>query len=51
VVVWQELPGYRHLATVLKKLHLVGLVNRAYLVFARLRFRSRCKQGCQLPPR
>jgi predicted DCC family thiol-disulfide oxidoreductase YuxK len=38
VVVWQELPGYRHL-------------NRAYLVFARLRFRSRCKQGCQLPPR
>ena len=51
VVVWQELPGYRHLATVLKKLHLVGLVNRAYLVFARLRFRSRCKQGCELPPR
>lgn len=51
IVVWQELPGYRYLATLLKKLHLVGLANRAYLVFARLRFRSRCKQGCDLPPR
>lgn len=49
VVVWRELPGYRHLANVLTRLHLVGLANCGYRVFARLRFRARCKQGCELP--
>lgn len=50
MVIWQELPYYRHLATVIRTLRLESLLNWAYLKFASRRFKSRCKEGCSLPP-
>lgn len=49
MTIWQELPYYRRLAWLLKRLHLVGLLDRAYHRFARWRFRRRCDQGCKIP--
>lgn len=48
-VIWRELPYYRWLARVLDRLKLFGLIDRIYHRFARRRFRSRCKDGCQIP--
>ncbi|MBP0048707.1 DUF393 domain-containing protein [Marinobacterium sp. AK62] len=50
MLIWRELPCYRHLATVIETLRLTGLLDKLYHRFARWRFRSRCKQGCGLPP-
>ncbi len=50
MVIWQELPYYRHLAAVIRILRLESLLNWAYLKFASRRFKSRCKGGCDLPP-
>jgi len=57
---WQDLfapesspehsPYYRHLAGVIDRLRLTRPLDWAYHRFAVWRFRSRCKQGCKLPP-
>ncbi|MCO4759720.1 MAG: DUF393 domain-containing protein [Oceanospirillaceae bacterium] len=49
VVIWRELPYYRWLARAVDRLKLIGLMDLAYQRFARRRFRSRCKDGCQIP--
>ncbi|MBE9396149.1 DUF393 domain-containing protein [Pontibacterium sp. N1Y112] len=49
VVIWRELPYYRWLARVVVGLKLIGLMDIVYQRFARRRFRSRCKEGCQIP--
>jgi predicted DCC family thiol-disulfide oxidoreductase YuxK len=43
--VWAELPGYRHLARVVRSLGLVSLLDRAYTGFARRRYARRCAEG------
>jgi predicted DCC family thiol-disulfide oxidoreductase YuxK len=46
VVVWQALPRYRWLAhAVVAVPGLVGLMDRAYVVFADWRWRRRCRDG------
>lgn len=50
MVIWRELPYYRHLASVIDRLRLTRPLDWAYHRFAVWRFRSRCKQGCKLPP-
>lgn len=49
VVIWRELPYYRWLARLVVRLKLIGLMDVLYQRFARRRFRSRCKEGCQIP--
>lgn len=45
VLVWRELPYYRHLASLVTGLRLVPLLNWAYYRFANWRFRRRCRDG------
>jgi predicted DCC family thiol-disulfide oxidoreductase YuxK len=48
VAIWHRLPGYRHLATLVSALGLIGPLDRAYAHFARWRLRRRCSEGtCQ----
>lgn len=42
---WSKLPGYRWLASTLRALHLLPLLDRVYTLFARWRFRHRCSDG------
>jgi len=49
ILIWQQLPYYRHLASLIVGLKLIRPLNWAYHRFARWRFQSRCKQGCHLP--
>lgn len=49
IVIWRELPYYRWLARCVETLRLTRLFDVAYGMFARRRFRSRCKDGCQIP--
>ncbi|ULG67796.1 thiol-disulfide oxidoreductase DCC family protein [Marinobacterium sediminicola] len=51
LIVWQSLPYYRHLAWLIRALHLARPLDVFYHTFARWRFRKRCNQGCKLPPR
>ncbi|WP_261842690.1 thiol-disulfide oxidoreductase DCC family protein [Aliamphritea ceti] len=46
IVIWDNLPGYRHLATTVRLLHLEPLMQSLYLHFARWRFTRRCNDGC-----
>jgi len=47
--IWEDLPYYRHLAKLVRWLHVLPLMDFAYRHFARWRYRSRCKDGqCQL---
>lgn len=48
VLIWRQLPYYRHLARVVDGLFLTKPIDIAYRLFARWRFRSRCKEGCDL---
>lgn len=48
VLIWRELPYYRHLAKVVETFHLTKVIDIAYRLFARWRYRSRCKDGCRL---
>lgn len=43
--VWGSLPGYRPLAWLVRKLHLLPVMDRAYRLFARWRARRRCGPG------
>ncbi len=43
--VWDELPGYRHLARLVRALGLVPVLDRAYAGFARRRYAQRCAEG------
>ncbi|MGV6810502.1 MAG: thiol-disulfide oxidoreductase DCC family protein [bacterium] len=43
--IWADLPYYRHLATVVRTLRLLPLIDFAYRHFAKWRYRSRCKTG------
>jgi predicted DCC family thiol-disulfide oxidoreductase YuxK len=45
VAIWQRLPGYRHLATLVQGLRLVPLLDWAYGRFADWRLRRRCRDG------
>ena len=49
VLIWRELPYYRHLARLVEILHLTKVLDIAYRRFARRRYRARCKGGCELP--
>ncbi|MDI3324121.1 DUF393 domain-containing protein [Pontibacterium granulatum] len=49
VLIWHELPYYRHLARLVEMFHLTDALDIAYRRFARWRYRSRCKEGCGLP--
>jgi predicted DCC family thiol-disulfide oxidoreductase YuxK len=42
---WSHLPGYTLLARTLRALRLLGLLDRAYAVFARWRLERRCTPG------
>lgn len=42
VVVWRQLPVYRHLAWLVEKSGMVPLLDRVYVRFAAWRFRRRC---------
>lgn len=44
-VIWDRLPYYRRLASLVRGLRLVPLLEAAYVRFARRRYRSRCAQG------
>ena len=48
VVIWRELPGYRHLGTLVDRLGLTPLLDRVYRRFARWRLDRRCDEGCDL---
>lgn len=49
MLIWRELPGYRHLARIISTLHVETLLDRLYHAFARRRYRSRCRSGhCSL---
>ena len=43
--IWEQLPGYRWLARLLRWLHLLPLLDAAYRPFARWRLRRRCSAG------
>lgn len=49
LIVWELLPGYRHLARIIIRLRLQGLLDRCYYWFAARRYRRRCRSGyCML---
>jgi predicted DCC family thiol-disulfide oxidoreductase YuxK len=51
VELWSHLPAYRWLASLLRTLRLVGLLDRFYSRFARWRLRRRCNpQSCLTGP-
>ncbi len=43
VVLWVALPGWRHLATLVRGLGLIKLMEKGYRWFARRRLRRRCQ--------
>ncbi len=43
--IWDELPGYRRLATLVRVLRLQGMLERAYVPLTRWRLRNRCLSG------
>jgi predicted DCC family thiol-disulfide oxidoreductase YuxK len=50
VAIWRQLPGYRHLASLVSFSGLVRPLDWAYSRFARWRLRRRCADGaCQTP--
>jgi len=52
VAIWQQLPGYRLLAHLVRLLRLTRPLDVAYGRFADWRFRRRCRDGaCALPTR
>ena len=44
LTLWQQLPYYRHLATLVRRLNLTKPLDIAYQMFARWRLRRRCDQ-------
>ncbi len=46
IIIWENLPGYRHLATTVRRLRLEPLMQSLYLRFARWRFARRCDDNC-----
>jgi predicted DCC family thiol-disulfide oxidoreductase YuxK len=51
VELWRHLPGYRHLGWLLRRLRLVGLMDRAYAHWARWRAARECSPGICTPDR
>ena len=49
LVIWDELPGYRWLAKVVRTLRATRPLNWLYHRFANWRYARRCKDGCALP--
>lgn len=43
--IWDELPGYRWLARLVRVLRLQGILERAYVLLTRWRLRNRCQAG------
>jgi predicted DCC family thiol-disulfide oxidoreductase YuxK len=51
LAIWRRLPYYRHLARLVKTLHLAPVLDRFYTRFADWRFRRRCGSGaCAVDP-
>ena len=51
VELWTHLRGYRHIARLVRALHLLPLLDRLYERFARRRYAARCSDlGCEPPP-
>ena len=48
VMMWQQLPYYRHLGNAIHYTGLTSPLNKIYDRFARWRFKRRCKDGCSL---
>ena len=46
ITLWQQLPYYRWLARLVERLQLVSVMNRAYDIFARWRFRRWQARWC-----
>lgn len=46
-VIWEELPGWRHLAKALRSLHLITPLEWLYRLWLRRRTRQRCVVGGQ----
>ena len=46
IIIWDNLPGYRHLASAVRLLRLETVMQSVYLRFARWRFARRCRTGC-----
>lgn len=42
LIMWQALPGYRHLANIIRFLHLTPLLELGYEWFAKRRYRRAC---------
>lgn len=43
VLLWSALPGWHRLATLVRRLHLVPLMEHGYVWFARRRLKGRCQ--------
>jgi predicted DCC family thiol-disulfide oxidoreductase YuxK len=51
LVVWRQLPGFRHLAGTVERLGLESVLDRIYVRFAAWRFKRRCADGvCHTRP-
>lgn len=49
LLLWSAFPGWQWVARAVRALHLVGLMERGYVWFARRRLRQRCRDGvCQV---
>lgn len=49
IVLWSAMPGWRHLATLVRGLRLEPVLERGYVWFARRRLRQRCSDAsCDL---
>ncbi len=46
LIIWEHLPGYRHLAKTVRLLRLEPVMQAAYLRFAHWRFTRRCRDRC-----
>ncbi|NEX22427.1 DUF393 domain-containing protein [Thiorhodococcus mannitoliphagus] len=51
LLLWSAMPGWRHLAGIVRALRLQGLLERGYVWFARRRIRQGCTEdSCGIPP-
>ncbi|NEV61237.1 thiol-disulfide oxidoreductase DCC family protein [Thiorhodococcus minor] len=51
LLLWSAMPGWRHLASIVRTLRLQGLLERGYSWFAERRLGSRCTEAsCDIQP-
>ena len=49
LVIWDQLPGYRWLARLVRATRTTRALNWLYYKFANWRYERRCREGCALP--